>query len=156
MSDDFTQGQAAVLAEKVVVDVVRADVSSTALRTAALAKARLNSYVLISENYNRFIEHQSRQLSEGLFAEKSGKELGVARLIFMWLVESEKFFAESKDFLGDAPKTARKGFIDESFETLPENKRNDILAWFNEQKQNLLVALVQRVQIARSESDMGG
>lgn len=149
--------QAEVAAERAAVTTVRGVVAEVGFRTVARAKARLASYEKVSGNYSAYIEKQAEDLKNGLFADSPYKELGVARLISMWLVESEEFFKEAEPLLTGVERGMRQGYMEQSFSQLAEETRTQLLAEFNAKKEDLLVWFVGRVQneIARQQADSG-
>jgi len=145
-NERFEDVKAVILAEKTAMDVIKSEVADIGYMTVARAKARLKAFEKIYENYEKYITTQAEHLSEGTFAESPYKELGVARLISMWLVESEEFFKEAEPLLANAGQRVRKGFMEDSFTQLPSEIRDKLLREFNVRKQELLVWFVNLVQ----------
>jgi hypothetical protein len=146
-----TKAQSEIEAENVSVQVLRSEVVDTSFRTVARAKARLEAYNKVYSNYEKFIVGQSEKLAAGVFAGSDYKELGVARLISLWIVESEQFLDSVAPLLEGTERGMRKRFIEQSFENLPEPARTQILSEFNRRKQELLVWLVQEIQKAQEQ-----
>jgi hypothetical protein len=138
--------QADVAAERAVVETVRGAVAEVGFRTVARAKARLASYEKVSGNYNSYIEKQAEELKNGLLAASPYKELGVARLIALWLTESEQFFNEAEPLLGGAERSMRQGYLEQSFERLPTEVKDRLMNEFREKKDEILVWFVGKVQ----------
>lgn len=150
---ELTRAQAQVVAENAAVGVLRDEVTDLNLQTVARAKARFDAYVKIYKNFLKYIETQAEQLANGIFHDSPYKELGVARLISIWLTESEVFFKEVQPLLQDSEKTLRKGYLDQSFNNLPPVIKEMLLKEFNTKKQELLIWFVQRVQEALKETN---
>lgn len=144
--NEFREAQAEVTAERAVVQTVRGAVAEVGFRTVARAKARLASYEKVSGNYGAYIEKQAEELKNGVFADSPYKELGVARLISMWLVESEEFFKEAEPLLNGTERGMRQGYLEQSFGQLPADVKERLLAEFQEKKDELLVWFVGKVQ----------
>ena len=87
--------QAEAKAEGAALQVLRKESTDVGFLTMARAKARLAAYEKVSESYHAYIQTQAEQLRQGIFATTPFKELGIARLIAQWLVESEEFCHES-------------------------------------------------------------
>lgn len=143
---------AEIEAENTSVQVLRGEIVDTSFRTVARAKSRLEAYNKVYDNYEKFIVDQSEKLSKGLFAASTYKELGVARLISLWVVESEQFLDAVTPLLDGVEKNMRKGFMEQSFEKLPEPFKTQLLDEFNRKKQELLVWLVQEIQKAQEKA----
>jgi hypothetical protein len=136
-----------IAAEKVAIEVVKGEAANVGFTTVARAKARMKAYESIYGNYEKYIAAQAEHLAGGLFDETPYKELGVARLISMWLVESEAFFKECEPLLAGIGQRVRRGFMEESFEQLPQEIKDRLLREFNLKKQELLVWFVNVVQV---------
>lgn len=145
-----TEGEAAI------VQVLKKEASEIGFLTVARAKARLAAYEKVVGAYTNYIEAQAEQLRLGIFAQTPFKELGIARLIAQWIVESEVFFKEAEPLLSNTEREVRKGYMEESFERLPEDIKTQLLDEFNKRKQELLVWFVGRVQQALSKTDGAG
>ena len=146
MSDKIEKAKSEVEAEQVVTGVVRSETADIAFRTVARAKARLEAYNRIAENYTKFIDSQAEKLQSGLFSSSPYKELGVARLISVWIAESEVFLKEMEPLLQDTERQMRQGFMEQSFNRLPKEVSDRIMTWFNDAKADLIVRLVGMVQ----------
>lgn len=140
-------------AEGAALQVLRKESTEIGFLTVARAKARLSAYEKVSESYHSYIQVQAEQLKAGLFATTPFKELGIARLIAQWLVESEEFFKEAEPLLNATERQVRKGYLEESFERLPADVKTKLLDEFNKLKQELLIKFVGMVQKAVSESN---
>jgi len=147
--EPIDRAQAEIAAESASVQVLRGEAVDVTFRTVARAKARLKAYNDVYDNYEKFIVDQAEKLSKGTFGSSTYKELGVARLISLWLVESEQFLDAVSPLLNDSERNMRKGFIEQSFEKLPEPFKSEIMDEFNKRKQELLVWLVQEIQKAQ-------
>lgn len=145
---ELTQAQAQAVAENAATGVLKNEVTDFSIQMVARAKARFNVYVKIHENFLKYIEDQALQLANGIFKDSPYKELGVARMISIWLTESDAVFKEVQPVLQDSEKTLREGYLEKSFNQLPPEIRDMILKEFKTKKQELLVWLVQRVQEA--------
>jgi hypothetical protein len=152
-SEELTRAQAEASAQNAVTGVIRSNVTDLQIQSVARAQARFSSYKKIYENFIKYIDKQSEQLANGLFADSPYKELGVARLISIWLAESEQFFKEVEPLLQGAEKTLRKGYLEQSFEHLPPVTKETLLKEFNAKKQELLIWFVQRVQEELKETN---
>ena len=146
MSDKIEKAKSEVEAEQVVTGVVRSETADIAFRTVARAKARLEAYNRIAENYTKFIDSQAEKLQSGLFSSSPYKELGVARLISVWIAESEVFLKEMEPLLQDTERQMRQGFMEQSFNRIPKEVSDRIMTWFNDAKADLIVRLVGMVQ----------
>jgi hypothetical protein len=144
--ETLEQSRSVIEAENASVQVLRGEIVDTSFRTIARAQSRLKAYNTVYDNYEKFIVDQSEKLSKGLFAASTYKELGVARLISLWVIESEQFLDAVAPLLGESEKNMRKGFMEQSFEKLPEPFKTQLLDEFNKKKQELLVWLVQEIQ----------
>lgn len=145
--DFIDSDQAELQAESAVVQVVRGEVVDIAFKTAARVRARMAAYNLVSDSYNAYITQQAAALQSGAFAASAFKELGVARLVAQWMVESERFFQEMEPLLNQAEHTVRKGFVEESFGQLPEAVRDRLWSEFNDRKADLIVWFVERIKV---------
>ena len=132
--------------ERAAIEVVKGAVAEVGFRTVARAKARLESYEKVAKNYGRYIEDQARALASGAFGGSPFKELGVARLIAQWLAESEQFFKEAEPLLTHTERSMSRGYLEQSFEHLPSDTKERLLAEFSLKKQEVLVWFVTRVQ----------
>ena len=141
--------QAEIAAEHAAVQVLRGDVVDVTYRTVARAQSRLKAYNSVYDNYEKFIVDQAEKLAKGAFAASTYKELGVARLISLWVIESEQFLDAVAPLLGESERNIRKGFVEQSFEKLPEPFKTQLLDEFNKRKQELLVWFVQEIQKAQ-------
>jgi len=148
-NSDLEKAQAEIGAQNAALQVLRKGVVDTAYRTTARARARLEAYNKIYENYEKYIIRQAESLASGALGD-SPKELGVAKLIAIYLTESDQFLKEVEPLLAGAEKVVRKSFIDQSFEHLAEPVKEKILAEFNRKKQELLVWLVGEIQRAQA------
>lgn len=151
MDEELKALQDQAKAEGAVVEVLRAEVADVGFLTVARAKARLRAYEKVSESYHAYIETQAELLKAGTFATSPFKELGIARIIAQWLVESEAFFKEVEPLLNATERKVRKGYLEESFERLPADVKAKLLEEFNKLKQELLIKFVGMVQKATSE-----
>ena len=138
--------KAEIAAETAAVQVLRGDVVDVTYRTVARAQSRLKAYNSVYDNYEKFIMDQAEKLAKGTFAASTYKELGITRLISLWIAESAEFLDAVGPLVGESEKTIRKGFIEQSFEKLPEPFKSQILDEFNRRKQELLVWMVQEIQ----------
>jgi len=153
--NQFRELQADVAAERVAVEIVRGAVADVGFRTVARAKARLVSYEKVSGNYSHYIEKQAEELNNGMFADSPYKELGVARLIALWLNESEEFFKEAEPLLNDTARGMRQGYLEQSFAHLPADVKERLLVEFRAKKDDLLVWFVTKVQNEISRNSNG-
>jgi len=138
-------------AESVALQVLKKESSEIGFMTVARAKSRLRAYEKVADSYNAYIEVQVEQLRQGIFATTPFKELGIARLIAQWIVESEAFFKEAEPLLTATEKKVRRGYLEESFERLPQEIKDVLLREFNKMKQELLIKFVGMVQRATIE-----
>ena len=138
--------QAEIAAETAAVQVLRGDVVDVTYRTVARAMARLKAYNSVYDNYEKFIVDQAEKLAKGTFGASTYKELGIARLISLWVIESEQFLDAVAPLLGESERNIRKGFVEQSFEQLPEEFKSVLLDELNKKKQELLVWFVQEIQ----------
>jgi len=140
--------QSRVAAESAVSDVVRSETTDLAFKTIARVRSRLEAYNKVADAYNGYITTQAEKLKSGGFGDSAFKELGVARLVASWMVESEKFFQEMEPLLNQTEKQVRRGFVEESFQQLDEQTRNRLWDEFNDRKAELIVWFVERVKVA--------
>lgn len=138
--------QAEIAAETAAVQVLREDPVDITFRTVARAKARLKAYNSVYDNYERFMVDQAQKLADGIFGASTYKELGIARLIAQWSIESEQFLDAVAPLIGASEQNIRKGFVEHSFEQLPEPFKTVLLDEFNKKKQELLVWFVGEIQ----------
>lgn len=142
----FQEAKSQVAAEQMAISVVKGAVSEVGFRTVARAKARLAAYEKVSGSYSKYIEQEAERLAEGIYAETPYKELGIARLVALWINESEAFFKEAEPLLNQTERSMRRGFLEQSFENLPADMKDRLMAEFVAKKQDLLVWFVTRVQ----------
>lgn len=154
--EELERARAAVGAQQAVGRVLRGEAASVGLRTAAAVKNRLASYEKIAGKYEKFIDKQAEELLNGVFKDSPYKELGMARLVAMWLIETEQFITENEFLLSETEKTVRKGFIEESFSQFPEDIRVRLLEELNDKKQELLIWFAGRIQAAKLETEDRG
>ena len=140
-------------AQEAVVKVLQDEVVTTTLRTVARVKARMAAYEKVAGNYESFIDRQASDLARGAFAESPYKELGIARLVAVWLVEADQYITNNEYLLSETEKTTRQNFVEESFASFPADIRDRVMAELEEKKQELLVWLAGRIQFARIECD---
>ena len=134
--------------QKIVTDVVRGEVADTAFKTVARVRARLEAYNKVSASFNTYIIDAADRLKNGLFGDSAFKELGTARLVAQWMVESERFFEEMEPMLNQTEKSMRRGFMEENFEQLDEATKNRLWDEFNDRKAELIVWMVEKVRAA--------
>jgi len=138
-------------AQEAVVKVLQDEVVTTTLRTVARVKARMAAYEKVAGNYESFIDRQASDLARGAFAESPYKELGIARLVAVWLVEADQYITNNEYLLSETEKTTRQNFVEESFASFPADIREKVVAELEEKKQQLLIWLASRIQLAQQE-----
>jgi len=147
------EAQDEVASESAIIKVVRGEVANVGFRTAARAKARLEAYEKVTGSYTKYIEAEALNLENGLYGENAYKELGVARLVAQWINVSEAFMKEVEPLLTQQEKEMRRGYLEQSFENLPEDVKTALLEEFNRRKEELLVWFVGKVQQAQAENN---
>jgi len=150
--ETFDTSRAEIASENASVQVLRGEVVDITYRTVARAQSRLKAYNSVYDNYEKFIMGQAEKLANGVFASSTYKELGIARLISLWVIESEQFLDAVAPLLGESERNIRKGFVEQSFEKLPEPFKTQLLDEFNRKKQELLVWFVQEIQKAQEKA----
>lgn len=138
--------------EEVVATVLRGETTDLSVRTTAKVRAKLNAYEKIYANYEMFIEKQAKELADGKLVDNPYKELGVARLIAHWLIDTETFLLENEALMKDMSGGVRKRFVEESLDVFPEDIRNELLVKLSEKKQELLIWFAGELQQARTKA----
>ena len=88
-------------------------------------------------------------MDDGKLKDNPYKELGVARLIAHWLVDTETFLLENEALMKDLDGGVRKRFVEESLDVFPEDIKEELLIKLNEKKQELLIWFAGELQQAR-------
>ena len=137
--------------QEAISKVLQDERVSISLRTVARVRARLAAYEKIAGNYESFIDRQATDLARGAFAASPYRELGIARLVAVWLVEADQFITANEYLLSETEKTTRQNFVEESFASFPADIREKVVAELEEKKQQLLIWLASRIQLAQQE-----
>lgn len=138
--------------EEVVATVLQGETTDLSVRTTAKVRAKLDAYEKIYANYESFIENQAKELADGKLKDNPYKELGVARLIAHWLVDTETFLLENEALMKDMDTGVRKRFVEESLDVFPEDIKEELLIKLNEKKQELLIWFAGELQQARAKA----
>jgi hypothetical protein len=146
--NNFKEIQEETKTKSAVVEVIKSEVADTKLKSIADVKARFNAYEHVYENFVNFIKDQSTQLKDKKFADSTYKELGVARLIAAWLVDTERFLEEQEHVLHGAEKDVRKDFVKETLEALPEDLREEVMERAREKRLEFVAWLEQELRMA--------
>lgn len=146
--NNFKELQQQAQTKQAVVEVVKSEVVDMKLKNIADVQARLDAYKAIYGNFVGFIKDQAQMLSENKFADSAYKELGVARLIAAWLVDTEKFLEDQEHILHGAEKSIRQDFLKESLEALPEDLREDVMNRAREKRHEFVAWLETQLKIA--------
>jgi hypothetical protein len=153
MDKDLEQAKQELKTETAVVGVVKTETSELSLRSVAKVKARLQAYETVYTNYEKFIKNEAEKLADGKYAENTYKELGIARLIAHWVVETERFLEEEGEKLQGAERETRKGFVEESLKALPEDIKSELLGKLNEKKHEVLEWFAKELQLAQKKAN---
>ena len=140
-------------AETAVAEVVKSEAAEISLRSIAMVKARYESYKDVYKNYEKFIKDSSKDLKGGKLKESAFKELGVARLIAAWIVDTEKFLEESEDLLANADRKVRGNFIKESLSGLPNKYQTALMSELDDKKGELIEWLAKTIQKYKKLAD---
>jgi len=151
--DAFKDMENETKAETAVTKVVKSEVADLQLKTVAKVKARLQAYESVYGNYEQFIKNEAEKLAEGSYSENTYKELGIARLVAHWVVETERFLEEEENKLQDAEKRTRRGFFEESFQSLPNDIKDELLRKFDERKHEFMEWFSKEVTLATKKAN---
>ena len=151
MNETLEKAQVEVQTEEAVVKVVTDDPAEMSLRSVAKVKARLKAYESVYENYQGFITSMSEELNAGRLKENSFKELGIARLIAAWIVETELFLTENEDYLYGVERETRGKFVEESLHDFPDDIKEILLDKLKEKKHELLEWFAKELLLAQKQ-----
>lgn len=150
--NEFNKLKDGLSSEVAVTEVIKSDVADFALKSVAKVRARLRAYENIYANYESYIINESLKLKDGNYSDNTYKELGIARLVAHWVVETEKFLDEEESKLQGIERETRKGFVEESLKVLPDDLRDEVLSAWNEKKQEVLEWFAKKLQSAIKKS----
>lgn len=151
MDKTLEKAQVEVQTEEAVVQVVTDEPSELSLRSVAKVKARLRAYESVYDNYQGFIKSMSTKLKADEFKDNSFKELGVARLIAAWIVDTELFLAENEEYLYGVERETRGKFVEESLHDFPDDIKDGLLDKLKERKHELLEWFAKELVLAQKE-----
>ena len=148
--NNFKELQQDVQAKTAIVEIVKSEIVDTKFRDIAEIKSKLDAYKLVCGNYESFIKTEAEKLANPneRLDWTVHKELGIARLIAAWLVETEKFLEEHESTLHGAEKDIRKDFVKESLAALPEDIREDVMNRAREKRHEFMAWLETELKIA--------
>jgi len=153
MDDSLKDMKAENEAEVAVTEVIKSKVSDLTLRSVAKVEARLEAYNKVYKNYETFITTEAEKLANSEYSGNTYKELGLARLIAQWVVETEAFLKEEEEKLQGAERETRKGFVEESLKALPNDIKNELLGKLNEKKHEVLEWFAKELQLAQKKTN---
>jgi len=143
--------QAESEAKRAAISVLKSESADIRFRTMARVKAKLAAYERVYKNFEAFIEEQAENLSRGDFKDNPYKELGVARLVAQWLMDSEAFISDNEFLLQGMESDMRKRFVEEAFEDFPEDIRDRLINELTDKKHEILVWFAGRIKQAKAE-----
>ena len=156
MNNELEKAKEKTVVATEVTETVQKGTTDIVLSDVAQIQARLESYKLVSKNYEDFIVSQAKKLKAKDFEDNTYKELGMARLVAQWMVETEEYFKTHEDELEGKERVARKGFINEALAELPEDLRKEILLKIEDRRHELMMWLASeltRVQKIANERE---
>jgi len=153
MDDSLKDMKAENEAEVAVTEVIKSKVSDLTLRSVAKVEARHKAYLKIYGNYEAFLIKEAEKLNKGEYSGNTYKELGLARLIAQWAVDTEKILDEELPKLQGAERETRKGFVEESLSGLPNDIKNELLGKLNEKKHEVLEWFAKELQLAQKKTN---
>jgi hypothetical protein len=140
-------------AEVAVTEVVKSKVTDLTLRSIAKVEARHEAYLKIYGNYEEFLIKESEKLNKGEYSGNTYKELGLARLVAQWAVDTEKILEEELPKIQGAERDTRKGFVEESLSGLPDDIKNELLGKLNEKKHEMLEWFAKELQLSQKQAN---
>ena len=144
-----TEGEA----EVAVTTVIKSKIADLRLRTVAEVQARYEAYGKIYDKYQGFLINEAEKLYNGEYSGNTYKELGMARLIAQWTIETEKFAEIESEKLQGVERETRKDFVKEALRALPDEIKNELLGKLNDKKQEVLEWFAKELQVAQRKAN---
>lgn len=151
MDEILKKAKKEVSTETEVVGVVKGEVAELSLRSVAKVKARLKAYELVYENYENFITTMAKELAEGNLKANTYKEMGVARLVASWIIDTETFLNENEDRLYGIEKETRSRFVGDTLKAFPDDIKEMLLKKLQDKKLELLEWFTKELQLAQKD-----
>lgn len=149
MNEDLKKAKEEVETEATVVKVIKGEIAELSLRSVAKVKARLRAYEAVYDNYQNFITKMATELAADKLKDNTYKEMGVARLVAAWIIETETFLDENEDRLHGIERETRNKFVGESLKDFPDDIREMLLDKLKEKKLELLEWFSKELQLAQ-------